>query len=227
MNKTILFVVCALAGFAAADNICEDGFASMFNGVDLTGWDGVPGAWRVEDGVIIGECGEGDDCKTHYLYWTEKEPDDFVLRLKFKLSGNNSGIQFRSEKRPNFDTWGYQADFAEDTQWTGCLYQHDRGAVVKRGFKATIAEDGTRNDTPFADPESLLAGYRENDWNEYEIECKGSLIALRINGELMCEVDDRDANFSRDSGIIALQLHAGPPMKVAFKDLRIKIVSEE
>lgn len=224
MKKYIIVSVVMLAGVAFAESACEEGFVSMFNGKDLTGWKGMEGPWRVENGTLIGECKEGQDCKTHYLYWTGGEPGDFILRLKMKLSNNNSGIQFRSETRPNFDTWGYQADFAEGDEWTGCLYQHDRGAVVKRGFKAVIAEDGTRTDTEFASPAELIKKVSEKGWNEYELECQGSHITLRLNGELMCEVEDNDAKFSRDKGIIALQLHQGPPMTVEFKDLRIKVL---
>ena len=227
MTRIFLIAGLVVAGIATAENVCEDGFVSMFNGTDMTGWDGLPGAWRVEEGAIVGECKEGQDCKTHYLYWTGGEPGDFILRLKLKMSNNNTGVQFRSEKRPNYDTWGYQADFAEDDQWTGCLYQHDRGAVVKRGFKATISEDGTHTDTEFASPDALIKEVRKQDWNEYEIECKGDHIVLRINGVTMCEVDDYEPKYSLDSGVIALQIHTGPPMKVQFKDLRIKILDKK
>ena len=224
MKKLIIMITIVLAATAFAENTCEEGFVSMFNGKDLTGWDGMKGPWYVKDGTIIGECKEGQDCKTHYLYWTGGEPGDFILRLKIKLSNNNTGIQFRSETRPNFDTWGYQADFAEGDEWTGCLYQHERGAVVKRGFKAVIAEDGTRTDTEFASPAELIKKVDEKGWNDYEVACKGNHIILRLNGELMCEVEDNDAKFSRNKGIIALQVHQGPPMTVQFKDLRIKVL---
>ncbi len=228
MRVTMLIAALLLTGAAQAETDPEDGFISMFNGNDLTGWEGMPGRWRVEDGAITGECNDEPSCDvTHYLYWTEKTPGDFILRVKFKLVGGNSGIHVRSERRPNYDIWGYQADFAEDEQWIGSLYQHDRGAVVERGHKAVIAADGTREETQFASPESLLEIYNKEDWNEYEIVCEGSRITLRINGALMCEVDDHDATFSRDSGLIALQMHAGPPMKVQFKDLRIKIMDGE
>lgn len=227
MTRIILIATLMVAGVATAETTCEDGFVSMFNGTDLTGWDGMPGAWHVEDGAIVGECKEGQDCKTHYLYWTGGEPGDFILRLKLKMSNNNTGVQFRSEKRPNYDTWGYQADFAEDDQWTGCLYQHERGAVVKRGFKATISEDGIHTDTEFASPDELIKKVNKGDWNEYEIECQGNHIVLRLNGVTMCEVDDYEPKYSLDSGVIALQMHAGPPMKVQFKDLRIKILDEK
>jgi len=203
----------------------EDGFTSMFNGKDLTGWEGKPGAWRVEDGAITGQSTPATPCeKTHYIYYTESEPGDFIMRAEIKLAGGNSGIQFRSQRRPNFDTFGYQADFDATNQWTGCLFQHRRGAVVKRGMKAVIAEDGTRTEESFATMEELAKKVRQNDWNEYEIEAHGSKVTLRINGHLMCEVDDRDAEQACRRGIIALQMHKGPPMKVQFRNLRIKVL---
>src|SRR5690606_35101589 len=119
--------------------------------------------------------------------------------------------------------WGYQADMEAGGQWTGCLFQHDREAVVKRGFNAVIAEDGARQDTEFADPEKLHAAVKQDDWNDYEVSAIGAKVTLRINGELMCEVEDRDAKMACEAGYIAVQMHPGPPMKVQFKDLRIKI----
>jgi len=200
----------------------------MFNGEDLTGWESKPGGWWVEDGAITSESTEDKPClKHHYLYWKDDEPGDFVLRFKFKLVGGNSGVQFRSEPRPDFDTWGYQADMDADGQWTGCLFQHDRGGVVMRGFKAVIAEDGTRTEEEIADSAELIKKVKMEDWNEYEVVAEGSHISLSINGQLMCEVDDKDAKYSRAKGLIALQMHPGPPMKVQFKDLRIKVMDPD
>ncbi|HUT87975.1 MAG TPA: DUF1080 domain-containing protein [Thermoguttaceae bacterium] len=216
-------VFLALGSIAQAAD--EKGFKSMFNGKDLAGWEGKPGGWWVEDGAITSESTKENPCvKHHYLYWTGGEPADFTLRLKYKLVGGNSGLQFRSQRRPNFDTWGYQADMEAGPQWTGCLFQHTRGGVVMRGKRAVISEDGKRQEEEFAPAAELQKVVKPNDWNDYEIVAKGSKIVLRINGELMCEVDDRDAKLACRKGIIAMQMHPGPPMKVQFKDLRIKIL---
>ena len=108
------------------------------------------------------------------------------------------------------------------SEWTGCLFQHDRGGVAMRGKQAVIAEDGTRQETEFALSSELQKAVKPNDWNDYEIFAQGSHVVLSINGKRMCEVDDRDAKWACKDGIIALQMHPGPPMKVQFKDLRIK-----
>lgn len=206
----------------------EEGFVSMFNGKDLTGWEGKPGGWWVEDGAITSQSTKENPCiKHHYLYWKGGEPADFILRFKYKLTGGNSGVQIRSQTRPNWDTWGYQADMEAGKQWTGCLFQHDRGGVVMRGKKAVIAKDGTRVEEQFASADDLQDKIKSDDWNDYEIIAKGSKIVLKINDQLMCEVEDHDAKFACKKGIIALQMHPGPPMKVQFRDVRIRILEGE
>jgi hypothetical protein len=224
-RTAFLAIYASIALGMAAHAADEEGFASMFNGVDLAGWEGKPGGWWVEDGAITSASTPENPClKPHYLYWEDGEPADFILRLKYKLAGGNSGIQFRSQTRPNFDTWGYQADMEAGQQWTGCLFQHSRGGVVMRGKRAVIAEDGTRQEEEFAPADELQKAVKADDWNDYEIVAQGSKVSLRINGQLMCEVDDRDAKLACRKGIIALQMHPGPPMKIQFKDLRIKVL---
>ena len=211
-----------------AQSDAEEGFVSMFNGKNLDGWEGKPGGWWVEDGTLTSQSTEENPCiKHHYLYWKTAEPADFVLRFSYKLVGGNSGIQFRSEKRPDWDTFGYQADMEAGEQWTGCLFQHVRGGVAMRGEKVVYAEDGTKTVEQFADTTELQKLIRQNEWNDYEVIADGSRVVLKINGHLMAEVDDRDAKNACRKGILALQMHPGPPMKVQFKNLRIKIMDEK
>ncbi len=208
-------------------NEVEAGFVPMFNGKDLTEWEGRPGWWGVRDGAIVTESTPDKPSEhTHYLYWKGGEPADFDLRVRYRISGagGNSGIQFRSEPRPNFDIWGYQADFDTDHQYTGYLYQHDRGLVAGRGEKVIIDEAGNKTVASFANSAELLKTVKDNDWNEYRILAKGRRIVLWINGQKMCEVEDREPKYALPKGIIALQMHAGPPMKVEFKDLRIRLL---
>ena len=224
-----LAVLCIASGAWAQPKL-DPGFVSMFNGKDLTGWEGKPGGWWVEEGALTAQSTEEKPLKKHhYLTWAGGEPGDFVLRFSYRIigEGGNSGIQFRSEKRPDWDTWGYQADIEAGTQWTGCLFQHDRGGVVMRGFKADIAEDGTKKEEQFADPAKLMEVVRQGDWNEYEVIARGSKVTLNINGKMMCEVDDRDAKMACKKGIIAVQMHPGPPYKIQFKNLRIKILDKK
>jgi hypothetical protein len=211
----------ALTIAAAPDG--EEGFAPLFNGKDLTGWEGKPGWWHVEDGAITSESTPEKPClRAHYLIWRGGKPADFDLRLDYRLVGGNSGIQFRSREVPDWDTSGYQADMEAGDQWSGCLFEHSRGGVAMRGQKVTIANDGTKEITAIGDPKELLTHVRKNDWNSYRILARGSEITLEINGVVMCQALDRQAGVAARDGIIALQMHPGPPMKVQFKNIRIK-----
>ncbi len=102
----------------------------LFNGKDLSGWDGDPRLWSVKDGVIRGETTAENPTKSNtFLVYRGGQFDDFELNLKFRLLGGNSGVQYRSKE---FDKWriaGYQADILEDLNLVGFLY-HEGG----RGF---------------------------------------------------------------------------------------------
>jgi len=202
----------------------EKGFTSMFNGKDLTGWDGKPGWWYVEDGAITSQSTPEKPCKKcNYLIWTGGAPGDFEMRLEYRLVGGNSGIQFRSRRVPDWDTRGYQADIDAAGQWTGALFQHARGGVALRGQKVVIARDGAKETTSIADPAELLKHVKKDDWNDYRIVARGNEITLEINGVVMSQaVDDEEGKACRE-GVIGLQVHPGPPMKIQFRDLRIKI----
>ena len=227
----LLALSCSVFSFASDfTKPDKDGFVEIFNGKNLDGWEGLEDAWVVEDGVLIGESTPEKPCKaSHYLYWAEKEPGDFHLKLTFRLRGKgaNSGIQFRSEKRPNWDTFGYQADVDESLEWTGTLFHHTRGAVVKRGFESKVDPDGKAHEKQFADSNEVIKAYKPGEWNDYEVIANGSVLTLKINGKLMCTVDDRHATESAKSGVIALQMHQGPPMKVEFKNIRIKLLDDK
>ena len=199
------------------------GFVSLFNGKDLTGWDAKPNWWYVEDGAITSQTTPQKPCrKCNYLIWKGGKPGDFELRLKYKLVGGNSGIQFRSQRRPDWDTFGYQADMDAAGTWTGCVFAHARGKVAQRGTRTVIDEKGKKTVTKIGDPAKLLKHVKLNDWNEYRIIARGPKLTLMINGAVMCEAVDHEKGKSARDGIIALQVHPGPPMKVQFKDISLK-----
>jgi hypothetical protein len=201
----------------------EEGFTPIFNGKDLTGWEGQPGLWRVEDGAITCESTKENPCKKcHYLIWRGGKPGDFDLRAEFKLVGDNSGIQFRSRELPDFDTSGYQADMCTIGFWYGALYESGRGLITLRGQKVVIDESGKKTITSLGDAAELLNRVKAGQWNEYRIVARGDEITLWINGALMSQTIDRQEGRPASEGIIALQMHSGPPMKIQFKNLRIK-----
>ena len=224
----ILLVAVCLAPFLPLGAVqgAEEGFVSMFNGKDLSGWSSEPGRWCVEDGMITAQSTPDKPCtKQSYLIWQGGRPADFEMRCEYRLIGGNSGIQFRSLALPNWDTSGYQADAEAGDQWTGCLFQHKRGGVAMRGEKVVIGKDGQKQITPLGDAKELLAHVKKDDWNSYRITARGSDITLEINGAVMCQVTDGDVAKACRDGVIALQMHPGPPMKVQFRNLRIKILN--
>lgn len=215
-------------GVADEAKLGDDGFRELFNGQDLTDWSGSPDWWQVRDGLLVCESTAEKPChRSHYLTWTGGEPADFDLRVVFRITGEgNSGIQFRSEPRPDWDTWGYQADLDTAGQYTGCVYQHERGLVAERGQRVQINEAGEKQGESFGDAAELLKKVRPGEWNEYRIVAKGPTIKLWINDTLMCEVEDFQRDFARARGILALQMHQGPAMKIEFKSIRLRSLDE-
>jgi hypothetical protein len=225
LMSTTFAVLCVVPCLPSARGAeVEEGFTPIFNGRDLTGWEGKPGWWYVEDGCLTSQSTPDKPCtQCNYLMWRGGKPGDFELRLAYHLIGGNSGIQFRSRELPNWDTSGYQADMEAGDQWTGCLFEHTRGGVSMRGQKTVIAEDGQKQVTPIGDPQQLLKHVKKNDWNDYRVIARGSDITLEINGVVMCQATDNQKGQAAKDGVIAFQMHPGPPMKVQFKNVRIKI----
>jgi hypothetical protein len=194
---------------------------SIFNGKDLAGWQGSPGWWSAVDGALTTESTPEKPCrKSNYLVWTGGRPADFQLDCEFRLSADaNSGIQLRSETRPEFDTWGYQADMTGDGKLVGFIYHHAIGLVAGRGEIVAITPEGMRQVEVFADAEKLLAHFKKGEWNRYRIVCRGPEISLFLNDKLMCRVTDHNPATAAKKGIIALQMHQGPPMKAEFRNI--------
>lgn len=179
----------------------EAGFLPLFDGKTLNGWEGDSRLWKVVDGVIVGSTEGVTLDKNTFLIYKPREFSDFILRAEVKLRNHNSGIQFRSEALPEYVVKGYQADMAENNWWGGVYEERGTRGVMVNGWKGK-AEKVVRN----------------NDWNEVEIHCEGPKIAIKINGMLTAELTD-DAKLS---GVIAFQLHRGPPMEASFRNIRIK-----
>ncbi|MGQ9576365.1 MAG: family 16 glycoside hydrolase [Thermoguttaceae bacterium] len=230
-----LLVVLAPGWPAAVGRGAEDeGFKPIFDGKTLEGWDGDPRFWRVEQDAITGQTTPENPTKGNtFLIWRHGELDDFELKAEFRIFGGNSGIQYRSWEQP--DRWGkwvvggYQADIDSSNTFTGANYgERFRGMLAARGQKTVIGNDHkARLVGQTGDPGELAAVVKKEDWNEYHIIARGFQFTHKINGRVMSEVTDEDAQARRRSGILALQLHAGPPMKVQFRDIRLKRLKME
>lgn len=202
-----------------------DGFVSIFNGTSLDGWEGMPEFWRVEDGAIVGETTVEKPTKGNtFLIWRQGLVDDFELVLQYRLTGGNSGIQYRSRDNGGFVVGGYQGDFESGPSYSGILYEErGRGILAKRGERMTILTDGTKKaGEPIGATADLQKLIKPDGWNEFRIIAHGPKLQHFINGQLMSETIDEQAGKRSLQGVLALQLHAGPPMKVAFKDIRLK-----
>ncbi len=237
----VLFVVCGVCGWSVAAKPIfaaekaekaesEEGFSPIFNGKDLTGWEGEPGYWSVEDGAITGKTTAEKPLKQpSYLFWRGGKPADFELRadFRFRSASGNSGINFRSRELPNWDVKGYQADMETGPTCTGTLYEcNQRGVMTVRGQKVSIDENGRRKVVTLAEPAALQKLIKANDWNHYEIIARGPEIILKINGVVMSHVIDREKDKAAAEGVITLQLHPGEPMDVQFRNLRVKTLKQ-
>jgi hypothetical protein len=182
--------------------------------------------WSVEDGAITGVNTAENPIKNNTFLVYEKPFADFELNLKFRIQGGNSGIQYRSKlvDSEKFIVGGYQADIDANGRYMGINYEErGRGIIAERGEVIAIDEQGNRKKVEsIGDPDELLAKINMEDWNDYRIVAKGTVVQHFINGALMSEVRDSETSKRASDGIIAFQVHAGPPMKVQFKEIFIK-----
>jgi hypothetical protein len=229
MNRRHFFaafcLILAALAVPAAHGQESDGFKSIFDGKSLAGWEGNEKFWSVKDGAITGQTTAENPTKGNtFLIWRGGEVKDFELKLKFKIVGGNSGIQYRSADRGNHVVHGYQADIDSGETYIGILYDEGgRGILAQRGDKVTITADGKKNVTgKTGDSKEIAAAVKKEDWNEYVVIAKGNHFVQKINGLTTIEVTDEQTDKAESSGILALQLHAGPPMTVQFKDIQLK-----
>ena len=207
-SAAVLFAA-ALCGSVFAQ---EDGFVSIFNGQDLTGWTvhGGSAKYHVEDGCIIGTCTPNTPHNTFCC--TDKEYSNFIVKLEFKfLEPGNSGVQVRSHVNDKGLVFGYQCELAEYPA-LGQIYDEGR-----RGFKygrTFLDDDLTTQETK----EAAFATYKKGEWNEVEIQCVGPSLRTWINGKPVANILDT----VESKGFIGLQIHAGKSGKMAWRNIRIK-----
>lgn len=199
----------------------------VFNDKDLTGWDGDPRLWSVKDGAIRGETTLTNPAKGNtFLIWRGGMLKDFELKIKFRIQNGNSGIQYRSKDVGNWVVSGYQAEVENSPGKVGFLYhERGRGSLARVGEFVRIDEQGQNQVVGnVAEVNDLIkAGYyAEKEWNEYHIIGSGNHIVHYLNGYQTIELIDNDPKGSAREGILALQIHAGPPMVVEFKDIRVR-----
>jgi Domain of Unknown Function (DUF1080) len=215
------------------------GFTQIFDGTSLKGWDGDPGFWRAEAGAIVGQTTpENQLTENTFIIWRGGEPRDFDLKLEYRISATNSGIQIRSKRltpgsadaagRTVKGRWvmaGYQADIDFANTYTGQIYEErGRGFLAMRGQYTYIpSSGGPRVVGALQTSDDELKGIiKATDWNQVHIMARGNMITEILNGHVTSTLLDDDATGRALSGLIGFQMHVGEPMKVEFKDIWLK-----
>ena len=182
----------------------------LFDGKTFAGWDGdTVKTWRIMDGALVAGSLTGTQPRNEFLA-TTKEYGDFVLTLKFRLLGDakktfvNSGVQIRSRRINNsHEMIGYQADLGEG--FWGSVYDESRRGKVLAA----------------ADQKAMHEALKPGAWNEYVIRAEGRRIRTWLNGVLGVDYTEPDAQIPQ-VGRIGLQIHAGGPAEVSFKEIAIE-----
>jgi hypothetical protein len=233
--------------FAQKAQASEKGFKKIFDGKTLKGWEGDPVYWKVENGSIVGEITPATIVKRNtFIIYRDAKPSDFELKSEFKITKDgNSGINYRSEELlPDlpFALKGYQADIDGAFRYTGQNYEERgrttlgyRGEIVsvneqtdpevKNNLRAYSARNNwlARKVTgSLGDLDSLKSKIKSEDWNEVHLIVKGNRLLHYVNGVLMSDVTDLDKVNGKSEGWLGVQVHVGPPMKVEYRNIRIK-----
>ncbi len=233
----LLILLCAPVGLGTLQGHAAE-WVSLFNGRDLTGWDGDARFWHVEDGAIVGETTTENPAEHNtFLIYRPAEFGDFELRFAYQVKGYNSGVQYRSVDEGDYVVKGYQADFEDRWHEGGTLDQYsgmffeERGRMFlgQRGDAVIVESDP---DTPnkhrvtkvatLGDAAELEKAIHRDRWNEYIVIASGYQFTHMINGRVMALGWDEDVNYRRANGILAFQLHSGPPMQIQIKDIRVR-----
>lgn len=246
----LLVFIIAFTACKSGENISKNSneFQPIFNGENLEGWNGDKTYWSVKDGILIGEVTPETILKRNsFIIYEKEQPTNFELKLEYRIStSGNSGVNYRSEKITNkpFALRGYQSDIDGKNKYTGQNYEEKkRTTLAYIGEKVTIEHmpDSipsnnirknvkrncwqTRNVVAsLGDKKELKASIKNNDWNTMRIIVKGNQMQHFVNGVLMSDLTDLDIQNSSKTGFIGVQVHTGPPMKVEYKNFKLKII---
>ncbi|MBT3891793.1 MAG: DUF1080 domain-containing protein [Planctomycetaceae bacterium] len=227
INTLCAFVVIGTCAVFVIDSDAQE-FRSIFNGKDLSGWKGDMTRWSVKDGAITGTTTKERPLPHNQFLILNDSVSDFEFKAEFRLIGdNNSGVQYRSqviEGAGDFRVKGYQADIHAKPSYTGMLYDEGgRGIVAQRGQRVVVNDKGEKNVIAETDPvvkEDLTA------WNTIEIRAVGDRLIHLINGKVTVDITDLDTKNREFKGLLALQIHAGGPMVIQFRKLKLRDTSK-
>lgn len=225
MTAVLTVVLAAVVAVPPTTAVAADP-VSLFDGKSLDGWKGRGDLWSVKDGEIVGRTTAENPIKNNtFLIWQGDAPQDFELNVTYWIESGNGGIQYRSQvvDEKEFIVGGYQADIESTNQYTGINYEErGRGILATRGQRVTIDAQGEKHVETFGDAGEIAKGFHQDGWNHYRVVAQGNRLQHYINDQLTSEVIDEQSDRAAVDGVIALQLHVGPPMVIRFKDLSLK-----
>jgi len=232
--KTLPYLLVLLALFSQrclADTPAnvEAGFIQLFDGKSLTDWDGDPKYWRVENGLLIGEITPETIIKRNtFLIWRGGAPKDFELKVEYRVSDRgNSGLNYRSTELTDakWSLAGYQADIDGPSQHSGQNYEErGRTFLARRGEMVQVDATGKpKVIASLGEPEALKTFVKTGtEWNLYHLIIRGNVLTHILNGQVMSIVMDDDSARRKIEGLIGVQVHVGPPMKIEYRSFLLK-----
>ncbi|MCR9232699.1 MAG: sulfatase-like hydrolase/transferase [bacterium] len=224
-DSTVPYPVASAAVGARADN---DGFVSVFDGKTLRHWTGDPQYWSVEAGALTGKT-DGSLKMNRFITWKDSTIRNFDLRVKVKVTeGGNSGIQYRGTSRPDLGldiVTGYQCDVvANNPNYNGMLYEEKGRRILSHtGEKVIIASDGQ----PWVVGKMPVKTFAPDEWHDFRVLVRGNHHEHWIDGHKTADLIDLDPKGRALEGVLAVQVHVGPKMKIQYKDFKIKHLPDD
>jgi hypothetical protein len=210
----------------------ESGFEQIFDGKSLADWEGDPQYWRVENGSLVGEVTPTNILKQNsFIIWRGGEPRDFELKVEYRVSAKgNSGINYRSVPWTN-SPWalrGYQADIDGANKYTGQNYEEKGRTFLAMRGQVTRLQDGKPPEiiSALGSTNDLSSVIKNDDWNEYHLIARGGMLTHVLNGRVLSVVIDDDTKNRTLGGLIGVQVHVGPPMKIEYRNFRLKRLAD-
>ncbi|WP_397445707.1 DUF1080 domain-containing protein [Polaribacter sp. R77954] len=246
--KRLIYLVLFSLSILNCEDSKKDDFKSIFNGKNLEGWNGDKTYWSVKEGILVGEVTPETILKRNsFIIYEKEQPSNFELKLEYRIStSGNSGVNYRSEKIKNmpFALRGYQSDIDGKTKYTGQNYEEKKRTTLAYIGEEVIIKEmpdsipltnlrknvkkncwQTRNVVAsLGDKKDLKASIKNNDWNSMHLIVKDNQMQHFVNGVLMSDVTDLDTQNRSSKGFIGVQVHTGPPMKIEYKNIRLKVI---
>jgi N-sulfoglucosamine sulfohydrolase len=218
----------ARAAAAALPPNPPKGFQAIFNGKNLDGWEGSDKYWSVEEGRLTGVA-DGSLKMNRFLTWKGGTVKNFDLRVKVKVTaGGNSGIQYRGQERPDLGDWvvtGYQADVVPGRlEYNGMLYEErGRRILAHTGERVIIDVAGQ----PWVVGKLPTKKFPADQWHDYHIRVEGNHHQHWIDGRKTVDVIDLDEKGRALEGVIAVQVHVGPAMKIQYRNFYLRHLKDD